>query len=90
MFWTEWLFFGLKCCIFGFVNAPKGGVTRVWGRLNFRDMFKKFINFYKTSAPAAQLEISDEAKDKLYKKLRFQAFAAGTIAIASITSAVRA
>ena len=42
-------------------------------------MFKKFINFYKTSAPVAQLEISDEAKDKLYKKLRFQAFAAGTI-----------
>ena len=42
-------------------------------------MFKKFINFYKTSAPAAPLEISDEAKDKLYKKLRFQAFAAGTI-----------
>ena len=28
---------------------------------------------------AAQLEISDEAKDKLYKKLRFQAFLAGTI-----------
>ena len=42
-------------------------------------MLKKFINFYKTSSPAAPLDISDEAKDKLYKKLRFQAFMAGTI-----------
>lgn len=42
-------------------------------------MLKKFLNFYKTSSPAAPLEASDEAKDKLYKKLRFQAFMAGTI-----------
>ena len=42
-------------------------------------MFKKFINFYKTSAPIAPLQVSDEEKTKLYKKLRFQAFAAGTI-----------
>ena len=42
-------------------------------------MLKKFINFYKTSSPIAPLEISDEAKNKLYKKLRFQAFLAGTI-----------
>ena len=42
-------------------------------------MLKKFINYYKTSSPIAPLEISDEAKNKLYKKLRFQAFLAGTI-----------
>ena len=42
-------------------------------------MFKKFINFYKTSSPAAPLQVSDEEKTKLYKKLRFQAFLAGTI-----------
>ena len=42
-------------------------------------MFKKFINFYKTSAPIAPLNVSDEEKTKLYKKLRFQAFLAGTI-----------
>ena len=42
-------------------------------------MFKKFINFYKTSSPIAPLQVSEEEKTKLYKKLRFQAFLAGTI-----------
>ena len=42
-------------------------------------MFKKFINFYKTSSPIAPLQVSEEEKAKLYKKLRFQAFLAGTI-----------
>ena len=42
-------------------------------------MFKKFINFYKTSSPIAPLQVSEEEKIKLYKKLRFQAFLAGTI-----------
>ena len=42
-------------------------------------MFEKFINFYKTSSPIAPLQVSEEEKTKLYKKLRFQAFLAGTI-----------
>ena len=35
-------------------------------------MLKKFLNFYKTSSPAAPLEASDEAKDKLYKNCVFR------------------
>jgi OPA family sugar phosphate sensor protein UhpC-like MFS transporter len=53
-------------------------------------MFKKFINFYKTSSPIAPLQVSEEEKTKLYKKLRFQAFLAGTIGYSLSTCAVPA
>lgn len=38
----------------------------------------KFLDFYKVSAPAAEKLPADKA-DKQYKKLRFQAFVAGTL-----------
>lgn len=41
-------------------------------------MFKRFLDFYKVSAPSAEKLPADKA-DKQYKKLRFQAFVAATL-----------
>lgn len=41
-------------------------------------MFKRFLDFYKVSAPSAERLPADKA-DKQYKKLRFQAFVAATL-----------
>lgn len=41
-------------------------------------MLKKIINFYKTSQPSTE-KVPAEKADGLYKKLRFQAFIAGTL-----------
>lgn len=41
-------------------------------------MFKKIANFYSISAPSVEKVPADQV-DKKYKKLRFQAFVAGTI-----------
>lgn len=38
----------------------------------------KFLNFYKTSAPS-ETKVAAAESDKLYKKLRFQSFVAGTL-----------
>lgn len=38
----------------------------------------KFLNFYKTSAPS-EAKVSAQESDKLYKKLRFKSFVAGTL-----------
>lgn len=42
-------------------------------------MFKQFKNYFKTSAPSAPFQGTDKEQEKYYKKLRFQAFLAGTI-----------
>lgn len=41
-------------------------------------MFKRFLDFYKVSAPSAEKLPADKA-DRQYKKLRFQAFVAATL-----------
>ena len=41
-------------------------------------MFKRFLDFYKVSAPAAEKVPADKAEGK-YKRLRFQAFVAATL-----------
>ena len=41
-------------------------------------MFKKFLSFYKTSAPATT-KVAEDKVEGLYKKLRIQTFIAGTI-----------
>lgn len=41
-------------------------------------MFKRFLGFYKVSAPSAEKLPADKA-DRQYKKLRFQAFVAATL-----------
>ena len=38
----------------------------------------KFLNFYKTSTPS-ETKVPAQESDKLYKKLRFQSFVAGTL-----------
>ena len=38
----------------------------------------KFLNFYKTSAPS-ETKVAAAESDKIYKKLRFQSFVAGTL-----------
>ena len=42
------------------------------------NMFKRFLGFYKVSAPSAEKLPADKA-DRQYKKLRFQAFVAATL-----------
>jgi OPA family sugar phosphate sensor protein UhpC-like MFS transporter len=42
------------------------------------NMFKRFLDFYKVSAPSAEKLPADKA-DRQYKKLRFQAFVAATL-----------
>ena len=42
-------------------------------------MLDKIKNFYRTSAPGKPFEGSEEQRTKLYKRLRFQAFLAGTV-----------
>ena len=41
-------------------------------------MFKRFLDFYKVSTPAAEKVPADKAEGK-YKRLRFQAFVAATL-----------
>lgn len=42
-------------------------------------MFKKIANFYRTSAPAAPLDINEKEQNRLYRKLSLQSFIAGTL-----------
>ncbi len=39
----------------------------------------KFLDFYRTSSPAPRKEMDKASEDRYYKRLRFQAFVAGTI-----------
>lgn len=42
-------------------------------------MFKEIANFYRTSAPAAPLDINEKEQNRLYRKLSLQSFIAGTL-----------